>query len=300
MYLPPVVSFHLHTEYRKELSVKKIVLSALALVAAAGVANAQAPNFRLDVNLFGRQYSPVDADLITQATNVASGVIVSNAAGSNNIIRLEGRYRLFGVGSTNGVYGAGTTAQSSGGLAAASLNLASSLSLSPGSLRAAASANPATSFGTSATFPNPQDIDTTNAPGLYAPFRTGVFIDVPAGTGLGNSNGDFSANGLTNILPITTSAPDHRSGSSSNGLFWGLFAVDFNPTGLAAGQYTFTVSQTGVAQYYPRIGTANASAAIESQGGFQGSSFTVSVIPAPGAAALLGLGGLLVARRRRA
>lgn len=274
---------------------KNIVLSALAVAALAGSAMGQA--FNLEVQLVGQTYSD-NFDGTLTGTTVASGVTVNSAGGDalSRTVRIEGRYRLVAVGSSTGGFGAGSSLVQSAGLSSASMNLG--VSNGGSSLLRAAPIAPATAF----PYPNPQTIDTTSDTGLYSPFRTGVFQDTPLGTGLGGSNGTISSTGLDNVLAISASSPDHRSTTNANARQWGLFAFDLViPAGAPIGQFVFTVGQNGanIPLYFRRTGAVTENAARNIEGSFIGSSFTVNVVPAPASAALLGLGGLVVARRRR-
>lgn len=292
---------------------KNLVLSAAMVAGLAGSAFGQIDptRFQLELGLVGRAYSSISPGTSEVATDISSPLSVSSTGADPNTrtVRLEIRYRIVVTNSTTGNYTSGGSTFASAGLSSVSLDLTSTRALSAtGDLHAAQISTQAVAN----SYANPDTLDLTDGNlGMYNPFRTGVFADVPPGTGLGSSNGTYAATGLTNILPIATSAPGQRSdvtgGPSglANGRIWGLFAVDFTvPQNAPAGSYTFHLQQNAGSLdwlFFPRTGTANASAAINGTGGvtFTNSSFTVNVVPAPASVALLGLGGLVAARRRR-
>lgn len=286
----------------------KIGLSALALVATAGSAFGQLDpaRFRLDLFLQGRTYSNTTAGTSTDATNATSPIGPINSATATleqRTIRLEIRYRITVLQPNtpnSGSYTSGGTTYLSSGLSSASLNLASSRTLNVGDLKAAQVSSDANA---AAQPTNPDTLDLSDGTlGLYTAFRTGVFADVPAGTGLGNNNGTFSPAGLANILPIATGAPGQRSNLNSNGNLWSVYAVDFViPQNAPAGTWTFNLSQNPGSEwlFFPRTGASDG-VGITGLGGITfGPGVSITIVPAPGAAALLGLGGLVAARRRR-
>jgi hypothetical protein len=170
---------------------------------------------------------------------------------------------------------------------------------------------------TGSGFTNPDaGVDPGSGFGLYAPWRTGV---IPADQSFAGNNGILTPNTvITNVLPLATGAPDQRSGTTtaSAARFWSLYAFDimlpanYN-TGNATDTQTITIAtERGVSNgtpapflFFPRVGTANQSAAIQAGGSWTGGSVTLTIrgvaVPAPASAALLGVGGLVAARRRR-
>ncbi|MBY0263653.1 MAG: hypothetical protein K2Q20_15005, partial [Phycisphaerales bacterium] len=94
-----------------------------------------------------------------------------------------------------------------------------------------------------------------------------------------------------------TNAADASSASSFGlGGFQAIYTFQYDVTDLSIRTLTFTTSFDGDAfNSIDAQSVPTPIAAADTQG-----SYTVSIIPAPGAAALLGLGGLLAARRRRA
>jgi hypothetical protein len=297
-----------------ESELNKLCLSALTLAAAAGAASAQ-----VDPTRFGIEVTPVlrtytdNGDGTLTATDRPSGFTVDTRSGASTV-RLELRYRITVSGSATGAYTVGSSTYSSGGLASTSVNINMSTPLSAGaSLSTAPIGNNAGAGGgpnTGSGFSNPDaGIDPGSGFGMYAPWRTGV---VPPDDSFGGNNGVRIANTIDNILPLATSAPDQRSTGPSR--TWSVYAVDLDlpanyltpdPSGMQV--ITFSVVR-GVSNgtpapflFFPRINNSNSSTAIEGLGQYSTGSVTLTIIgvPAPASAALLGVGGLVAARRRR-
>lgn len=270
----------------------KKVVGLLALAAIASPAVAQ--NFRLDLTLTARAVSgPVGAEVIN---DIQTGGSVNAVAGTT--YRVELRYRI-----------ADLTADTTGSRGLSSANIIfSRTGTGTGSQGASILSND--QAGT-ATISNP-DISGLLTPlddttGLIGQFRGGVTANSdPANAGggaLGNSWG---------IVPLALSAPDHRSwtnGTTGNPsaantnagtAVWAIFSFDFVYQG---GQVDFRASALADAGtgnrfgYFARTGATNNPIPQTSNLANDG---TISFVPAPGAAALLGLGGLIAARRRRA
>lgn len=140
--------------------------------------------------------------------------------------------------------------------------------------------------------------------GLHRSFRGGLSPATAAGNGL-PSNGTLAANGIFLITPLTLSQLNQFPADNA-GAWFGLYdftVIVGENSGPGDAMVTLTVSPVADAQ------TGNAWGGYEdgdviprtSQRFAPGTaSFAVEAIPAPGALALIGLGGLVAARRRRA
>jgi len=295
MYLPPVVSFHLHTEYRKELSVKKFVVSALALATLAGLANAQAVQFRI------RERNNTILLDNTSGPATTGGAGTSGAGANASMAPAANSRTLWFVveAQVTGVTVDPVTFL--GGLAgfAGSINVSSgagggnfkfngnNFNASPTSFRAP---------GTAAT------IVAQGGRGIYAPYRLVADLGESA-TGVRNA-GDTGISQIAGAFGGSSGAAayldfaDEVGDASSFGIggFQAIYTFQYDVTSLAARALVFTTSFDGDAfRLIDAQSVPTSIAAVDTQG-----SYTVNIIPAPGAAALLGLGGLLVARRRRA
>jgi MYXO-CTERM domain-containing protein len=290
----------------KEIPVKKIVLSALAVAAFAGSTYGQASTFGLDLWLAPRATTTAipNAGAWTGTVSDIAGPVVL-APGQS--VRLELRYRIT---DSNGLDdGFGST-----GLISSSLNVTTGLSSAFGTFERPGGGG---DFGARLTNNQRQGIaqggtqpafpaDASNsgiAPinfGLHAPFRTGVFP---------SSNGTAVPGSLeiSNILPITPAAPSHLS-FDDNGLqnptFWAVYSFQYTAPAVVNSAFVvpITVSTDGAASLFSLFdaGQGSETATAFGAGRSFSTSLSISVTPAPGAAALLGLGGLVAARRRRA
>jgi len=315
MYLPPVVSFHLHTEYRKELSVKKIVLSALALVAAAGVANAQAINFRIAAFTAApaadSQAAAAAGALVGGASNThgamgpfinnrglgqtvlsagAARTAVNNAAAANP----SGSVTLNTVGQriTFVVQAQWTGIQGALGFASIGGNLTSN--------EASARATLQRYVENAITQANIDDGDPAAriVAGTFAPYNflaLNSSITDPAGNGdLANVGGNVAISQISGLQTGGSPVP------TATGIWENVYAFSYTLNSNAAREVTFTFADpTGFSS--PFRGTFGGQPdPIVSGYARNAATYSFNVIPAPGAAALLGLGGLLAARRRRA
>jgi hypothetical protein len=274
----------------------KKVVGLLALAAIASPAVAQ--NFQLDLSLTARAVSgAVGAE---EVTDIQTGGSINAVAGTT--YRVELRYRI-----------ADLTADTTGsrGLSAANIIFSRS-GTGTGSTSASFLTNDQASVAAisnpdaSGIIPTGGDLS-LDSTGLIGEFRGGVVLNTdPANAGggaLGNSWG---------IVPLALSAPNHNSwrnsgtanpsaaNTNAGTLVWAIFSFDFLYMG---GQVDFVASALADAGtgnrfgYFRRTGTANDPIPQTSNLATDG---TISFVPAPGAAALLGLGGLIAARRRRA
>lgn len=289
---------------------KKIGLIAVAgVLATAGSALAQnAADYGLDLWLAARNTTtPVPN------TGAWNGT-VSDAAGPivlapGQTVRLELRYRVTDANGFNDNF-------ASNGLISASFAVTTGLSDAFGSFLRPGSANDfgarltnnqrtgTAQNGTMPAFPN----DSSNSAitpinfGLHAPFRTGVFP---------NSNGVAVPGQLaiSNVLPISTAAPNHPSfddNGNQNSNFWAVYSFQYTAPAVVGAAFVVpvTVTATGNTSLINLVnletGAENNGFALGTAGRTFSTSLSINVTPAPGAAALLGLGGLVAARRRRA
>lgn len=262
---------------------KKIALSALVLAAAAGSASAVVdPNFRLEVQLVPR-IGDAATGLTDFVPDQANPVPCINVGDKLNI---EIRYRILDQNTADN--------QSSRGLNAAVMNVSSN---SAGMLSAANLTFVQATGADADSTPfvphiNPDLTGDSGDVGLHNAFRTGL------GGGPG-ANGNFAVPGqISTILPLNTSTPNQGS-TSTGSRFWSVYSFTFMPTD--AGDFSFTLDVTQWS-FWRRTGTTGTETnPLDGATGSSGTStIRVKVLPAPGAAALLGLGGLIAARRRRA
>lgn len=284
-------------------------LAVAGLMATSGAAFGQnSANYSLELWLAARDTTtPIPASgAWTGTVSDAAGPVV---IGPGQTVRLEIRYRII---DSNG-FDDGFASQ---GLIASSLNVTTGLSSAFGSFLRPGSANDfgarltnnqrggVSQSGTMPAFPNDSS-NSSVAPinfGLHGPFRTGVFP---------NSNGVEVPGQLaiSNVLPISTSSPGHVAfddQGNQTSTFWAIYS--FNYTAPAVVNSAFTVPITVTA-----AGDTTLISLLNLDSGGEINNFTlgtaqrtfsttlnVQVTPAPGAAALLGLGGLVATRRRRA
>ena len=269
---------------------KFVILSAAVVAASAGSALAQ--NFRLDLSMTLRAVT--GAPLAETLTDVQTGGSVNAVVGQT--YRVELRYRI-----------ADLTADTTGsrGLSAASIAFtqtgggsASGLRRSNLSNDQATASSPVSNPDTSALLTDP---DATT--GLMGEFRGGLTSDTAP------ANGTPASSGWT-ILPLSLSAPAASTSwgsgnptvanTDANPNRFGLYAFEFVYGG---GNVTFNASAVADPQsgnrfgYFTRTGATNSPVPANSTLATDGS---ISFVPAPASAALLGLGGLVAARRRRA
>jgi len=290
MYLPPVVSFHLHTEYRKELSVKKFVVSALALATLAGLANAQAVQFRIR-----------ERNNTILLDNTSGPVTAFGGAGSSTAVPAANSRTLWFIVEAQVTGVTASTSSFYGGLAgfAGSLDVPSGAGGGAFRFNAAGfNASPATFrlLGTGATlFPN-------SGRGIYQPYtlvrdlgEVATGVRAAGDTRIDQIVGAFGGSALAGQYSDNATAPSDAT-TFGLGAWQAIYTFQYDVTSLTARTLTFRTNLDGDA--FNAIDLQNVPtsiAAVDTQG-----SYSVNIIPAPGAAALLGLGGLLVARRRRA
>lgn len=276
----------------------KKVVGLLALAAIASPAIAQ--NFRLDLTLTARAVTgAVGAETIS---DIQTGGTINAVAGTT--YRVELRYRIHdltadttgsrGLSSARIVFsrgGTGTGTQVASflsndqtGVSLVSNPDASGLTVTGGDL----------------------SLDTT---GMIGNFRGGLVLNTdPANAGGGALGNNWA------IVPLALSAPDHNSWRNTGAtgpapsaantnlgtLVWAIYSFDFLYQGGAVDFTASALADAGTGNrfgYFARTGSTPNPVPVTSNLATDGS---ISFVPAPGAAALLGLGGLIAARRRRA
>jgi hypothetical protein len=274
----------------KEIPVKKIVLSALAVATAAGMANAQP-----DTNTFGLNLAlqPRGTSTPIPSTGGWSGQVADVngpiSIGPGGRVRFEIRYQITDSNNADDLY-------ISTGLIASSLNVTTGLSdafgtfLRPG--------GPGNDFGARLTnnmrngvaqdgIPGAWPIDSSNASaiptayGIHQPYRTAVFPD---------SNGTAVPGQLaiSNILPISPAAPGHSSlndaGDGQNPTWWAIYSFEYTAPAVVVSQFQvpITLTATGSATQF-NIFDANTSTDILADFGQRtfSTTTTITVTPAP-------------------
>lgn len=282
---------------------KKSVVSALAVAALAGAAFGQAGNnVRLDVRIVPQNGLPsgivAPFGTVTDQTDTVHDQIT--AAG--DIRRFEVQFRI--------IVPAGGTGFAPAGLTAGSLRIVASGATGNGTLeRALISRFESTQAGSTAPGTSDSSGVATNAfataRGLHRPYRGG--IGPPAPNNDNPANGTFSANSLTisGITPLSLSQSDQNAAGGPDGLgaYYGLFSFNFVAgSTLGSGNITFTASfDADASPPNNKFGFFDDGNPVPiTSPNATGGTATAPVIPAPGAFALIGLGGLVAARRRRA
>lgn len=289
---------------------KKIaVLSAMAVLAAAGAANAQSTlaNARLEMRIVPQDGTPPGT--VTDAP----GVVNVAASDTNRTRRFEVQYRIQnadGIAAGLSSMQFNIVGQLVGGGIGFSLDRAQ-LSRFEAQL---AGATPPSSPDASGL---PSGSAATTA-GLHRPFRGGIPV---GGTNPPAPNNDNPANGIIPIggqsinliTPLSLSQNDQgntNAGQDANA-WYGLYSFVVNIPDAATGSdnngdgfVDLLITATSVADSQ----TGNRWGGFEdlnpvpqtSQNATAGAATLRIEIPAPGSLALLGLGGLVAARRRRA
>ena len=263
---------------------KKFAVSALAIAALAGVAQAQP--VRLELRLV-----PQTGTLPGAITDAASSAPITDVGQSR---RFEVQYRILDLDANDDIFPAGLTAgQMNVTIAGGIAGTFSRALISRFEAQQAAGTPPTTSD----TSGNPTGA-LAGATGMHRPFRGG--IPAPSPNNTHPSNGTIATTGITGITPLTLAQPDQ--GNNNPGEWYGLYSFEFAYNSGANGNYTITaefVADSGTGNRFAFFSDANPSP-VQSSSATAGTIVqNVNVIPAPGAMALLGAGGLMAARRRR-
>jgi uncharacterized protein (TIGR03382 family) len=277
--------------------VKKFVVSALAVAALAGSALGQAQPVRLEFRIVpqtGTVTTPAGTGIVDSALTTAPGPTLT----SGSVQRYALQYRVLDLDPSDAV-------NVPAGLSACSINITISGAGGAGGSLAAAQL---TRFQAQlANTTPPASPDVSGLPTGAAAVRTGMNTPYRGGFSDANnnalpSNGTVVPGGITGILPLAISQTNQ--GNANNGIdntaWYGLYT--FNLTvGTVAGNYTVTAEATADPGSGNRFGWFNDGVAVPAQSANATTGVThFRIVPAPGAFALLGLGGLVAGRRRRA
>jgi MYXO-CTERM domain-containing protein len=271
--------------------VKKFAVSALAVAALAGTALGQGQTtnqVRLELRLVSQTGLPgtstVQSFDVAQHPDTSSGLGVAR--------RFEVQYRLVDLDPNDQFVPAGLTAgqlrivATGGTLERAILSKNEARNPSGGLPPISQSVNldPDSS---------PISGNMTIGPfrGLHAPFRGG--IPAPAPNNDNAANGTFSAGNtvLSGITPLSLSQTDQNDGG-----WYGLYSFNFLPT---AGTGNVEISFDADPQTGNRFGFFTDGDPVPVTSPVATGDSATILVPAPGAMALLGLGGLIAGRRRR-
>lgn len=269
---------------------KKFAVSALAIAALAGTALGQGMTtnqVRLELRLVSQMglpgTSPVTSADVDTHTDTTSGAGVAR--------RFEVQYRLVDLDPNDSFVPAGLTA---GNLRI----IATGGTLERAILSKNEARNPSGGLPSISQSVN-LDTDTSaisgNATigafrGLHAPFRGG--IPAPAPNNDNPANGTFSMGNtvIAGITPLSLSQTDQNDGG-----WYGLYSFNFIPTSNGRVDVSFDADpQTG-----NRFGFFTDGDPVPVTSPVATSDSANILIPAPGAMALLGLGGVIAGRRRR-
>lgn len=275
---------------------KKFAVSALAIAALAGTALGQGTStnqVRLELRLVAQTGTP--SNPASTVTSVDAAQHPDTSSGLGVARRFEVQYRLVDLDTNDAFNPAGLT---SGNLRiVATGGTLERAILSRAEARNPTSGSPALpSVATSVNLDPDNFIISGNATigafrGLHAPYRGG--IPAPAPNNDNAANGVFSAGNtvLSGITPLSLTQTDQNDGG-----WYGLYSFNFLPT---AGAGNVAISFDADAMTGNRFGffTDGDPVPVTSPVA-QGDSATI-LVPAPGAMALLGLGGLIAGRRRR-
>lgn len=284
---------------------KKAVLSALVVAALAGTATAQVS---LELRLVRQTGTPANPGASNPVNDVDVNSSVTTTAGS--VLRFEVQYRILNLVKDADFDFVDDDGVLPDGLSAATLQV-SSINGSGSFAAAQLSRNE----GQLAGIEQPPTSDTSGIGGLPNSVRRGLHNPYRGGLADANdnslpSNGIFLAGsfqftpvaiaathqGNPNNLPIS----DPRSGdinSNADETWFGLYTFNFTVGG---SNTVINVGAIADLDTGNRFGYFNDSSAVPLSSPNAGTASYEIIVPAPGSVALLGLGGLLVARRRRA
>lgn len=276
---------------------KKFTVSALAVAALAGSAIAQP--VRMEFRIVPQTGTPPatvnDGPLTTAGTPIT-------LSGTERTQRYELQYRILDLIPNDDVFPAGLTA--------AEIDITVSNPASGSFARAQLSRFEAQLAG---TVP-PTTSDSSGLPsgaaigraGLHSPYRGGMSNQndntLPA-----NGTPDVRAGvvGIFSVLPLAISQTNQGNPDvgSPNDAWFGLYSFTFTAADLFSGSVTITAQAKADPNTQNSFGYFNDGMAVPvtSSNSVPGvTHLNIVAIPAPGAAALVGLGGLVAFRRRRA
>ncbi len=266
---------------------KKCGLSAVVVLLVAGSSQAVG-GVSLDLTLIGRNAQNAGNPPWSAVSN---SILVNNATASQTV-RFEVRFSLHDSVPNDNITFVG--------LAGSAFDLRSTFTASSGA---------SITFG---RFQSSDDND--GAPARDGPVNFDSWTGVPRGLvsayrpNIGNSgrlgtapDGNLGTLLDYPVIPLSISTP---ANTPVDGDRYQLYAFNIIiPTTVAAGTYTVRLANIDQAGIYYAIDNPNSGTELGvfpfDVSASSSSTVSVTVIPAPGSAAVLGLGGLLAARRRR-
>lgn len=288
---------------------KKIVFSALAVAALAGAAQAQNTIEYRWVERHGQ------TTIGPGATPVAGATVAGVGTGTDATIILTLEARVVGQGNALGISTFGgdvvsndpfNTTRNTGGNTQGFLSVASTQGGAPAGLHVNAAFSNSNWAPSYVPYPDGDGGFLGTGRGIFNPFRQIANLGDNA-QGVANDNDGATAglqNPTNNVLQRlfgNMSFGDYQNnedgpGRLGLGSFIPLFVVRYDVTDLTARNLTITFN--GFITAFAGYADGQPVQAISATG--ISTTYTVSIVPAPGAAALLGLGGLVATRRRRA
>jgi hypothetical protein len=284
----------------------RICVSAVALMAMAGAVNAQTVQFRIIERTGQTVANSADAlvECAVQARvtggNLGSfnfDIALAGEAESNGALsraRISNADHTYWTVPTNGTSWVGNSSVGSGGLASTFSYLAA--------LQAPFNGVINTSSGTFTNNPAEHEI------GLIAGAATGsALLNTPGVDGDGDGNPDNyfdNGNGNPTVNGSTASTTGIDVGTYfGNGQFTDVYRFRYTVSSFTTRTVNFVLRNIG-AQVFQQFGFNNGAWGAQNvtvdAASISASGYSLSVTPAPATVALMGLGGLVAARRRRA
>ncbi|MFN7022586.1 MAG: hypothetical protein ACK4WH_14850 [Phycisphaerales bacterium] len=278
---------------------KKFTVSVLAIAALAGSAAAQTFPVRMEVRIVPQTGTPpatvTDGPLTTPATPIT-------ISGTERTQRFEMQYRILDLDLSDSIFPAGLTA--------AEIDITVNNPASGSFARAQLSRFEAQLAG---TIP-PTSTDSSGLPtgaaagraGLHSPYRGGL-SNANDNTLPANGTPDTRAGvvGIFSVLPLAISQTNQGNPDvgSPNDSWFGLYSFTFTADDNFTGDVIITAAPKADPNTMNSFGYFNDGVAVPltSPNSVNGvAHLSIVAVPAPGAAALVGLGGLVAFRRRRA
>lgn len=282
---------------------KKVVLSALVVAALAGTATAQV---RLELRLVRQTGTPANPGSANPVVDVDVNSSVTTTSGS--VLRFEVQYRILNLVKDADFDGIDDDGILPDGLSAATLNVSSINGTGTFNHAQLSRFEHSLAGVTPPASPDISGVGTAPASGrrgLHNPYRGGL---ADANDNSLPSNGVFLP-GTFQFTPVAISNthqgnpqfdPGPNAGDINSNFdesWYGLYSFNFT---VGASNTTLNVGAVADLDTGNRFGYFNDSSAVPLSSPNAGTASYQIIVPAPGSVALLGLGGLLVARRRRA
>jgi len=268
-----------------------LVLSAAVVAGAAGLANGQAVDNTVQLRLRFVEITPHPADPTQTITRSATANTGTPVAGADRTRTFELQYSLSdGNGTT---FPAGLVSGTFNITGAAGATYSQALLTN---LQARTGGTTPLALGSTDTS-GPASGPLAGAAGMERPFRGGF---ATAGNNADPSNGVVGPTGILTIVPLAIS---QTLSSPITNNWYGVYEFNVNfPNAFSAAPYTITAAfqpdpVTGATFGFFNDGVATPVTSTNSTSATV--SFAVAAVPAPASVALLGLGGLVAARRRR-